>query len=260
MKPRLSKLDKIIIGFGTLLIALTIVYAQFLSLTPLKSDLGMKQQSLRTEQKLLDVVSQKKSETTKTEAEDTTELQKKIPVKPLQEQFLLDLEKAETVSNSKIKTMSFSKDADAIPATGQPGTENSGAAQGTTSNQNNTNPDAGANQAAPQQQATPTGGLKKLTVQLQVESPTYEDFEKFIDSIESLKRIVVVEIINYTGSPEVTSLEQEVPPFSYSLTVSAFYMPGLTDLEAQLPKMDAPAAANKENPLSQFPSTANSQP
>lgn len=50
----------------------------------------------------------------------TRELQKKVPVKPLQEQVILDLEKAENVANSKIKSMSFTKDADAAPE----GTEN----------------------------------------------------------------------------------------------------------------------------------------
>jgi type IV pilus assembly protein PilO len=32
-------------------------------------------------------------------------------------------------------------------------------------------------------------------------------------------------------------------------------MPGLADLQAQLPKIDAPAPAKKENPLSTFADT-----
>src|SRR4051812_38926590 len=112
MKLRLSKIDKIIMGAGVLLIMIVIVYSQFFSLSPLKSDLSIKEQSLETEQKLLDTITQKNTETANTESEDTSELQKKVPVEPLQEQFILDLEKAENVSNSEIKSMSFSKDAD----------------------------------------------------------------------------------------------------------------------------------------------------
>ena len=57
---------------------------------------------------------------------------------------------------------------------------------------------------AEQEAPAPTTGLKKLTVSLSVESPTYEDLEKFIETLESLKRIVVVESINYTGGEEIT--------------------------------------------------------
>jgi type IV pilus assembly protein PilO len=97
--------------------------------------------------------------------------------------------------------------------------------------------------------------MKKLTVNLSVESASYEDFEKFISTLESLKRIVVVESINYTGGPEITSLTDNINPLSYSLTISAFYMPTLADLQAQLPKIDTPAPAGKQNPLSQFSAT-----
>ena len=107
MKFNLSKIDKIIVGSGAFLIVIVFVYSQFFSLSPLKSDLSIKEQALKSEQKLLEVVNQKKLDTNKSKPENTVELQKKVPVEPLQEQFILDLEKAETVSNSKIKTMSF---------------------------------------------------------------------------------------------------------------------------------------------------------
>ncbi|MGG1677581.1 hypothetical protein ACIFOT_17730 [Neobacillus sp. NRS-1170] len=277
MKSRLSKLDKIIVGGGSLLIILVFVYAQFLSLTPLKSDLSLKQQELQTEQKLVELMTKKKSDSQKTEPENTSELQKQLPVMPLQEQVLLDLEKAETVSNSQIKSMSFTKDADVTQPAPEAAAANSGTNQGAAQNQSATNQgtqnqaatqnqtttaQGTGNQAATQQTAAATApnGLKKITVQLQIESQTYAELEKFIETLESLPRIVVVEAINYTGGEEVTSLDQEDKPLSYLLTVSAFYMPTLTDLAAQMPKIDAPAPAGKDNPLTQFPATAATQP
>ncbi|CAH2716263.1 hypothetical protein BACCIP111895_03447 [Neobacillus rhizosphaerae] len=256
MKLRFSKRDKLIVGVGILLLVLIIVYAQFFFLTPLKSDLGIKQQEFKSEQKLLDIVSQKKADNTVTSAEDTRELQKKIPVEPLQEQLILDLEKAETISNSEIKSMSFAKDADANSTENQTNTQTTNAPQNTTTDANATYQNAGEQQSGP---AAPTG-MKKLTVQLSVESPTYEELEKFIKTLESLKRIVVVEAITYSGGEEITSLDQADQPISYSLTISAFYMPSLADLKAELPKIDAPAPAGKENPLSQFPAMAKTQP
>ncbi|EKN65859.1 type IV pilus assembly protein PilO [Neobacillus bataviensis LMG 21833] len=263
MKLRFSKRDSLILGVGALLLVLLIVYAQFFSLSPLKSDLGLKQKELTTEQKLLDIVSQKKAADSKKTAEDTRELQKILPVKPLQEQLILDLEKAETLSNSKISSMGYTKDADVNTAADQTNADNTNGQQtaGDQAAANQTAPNQGTtNQDEAGQQSAQTVALKKLTVSLSVESPTYKDFEKFIETLESLKRIAVVESISYSGGQEITSLDQEDQPLTYSLTISAFYMPSLTDLAAELPKIDAPAPAGKDNPLSQFPATAQTQP
>jgi type IV pilus assembly protein PilO len=248
MKLSFSKKHKLILLVGILLIILLVVFAQFFKLSPLKSDLETKEQTLATEQKLLESITQKKLDETKKVTEDTKELQKKVPVSPLQEQFILDLEKAENVSNSKIGSMSFSKDADVpMEAVTPPAAET---AETTEVPEVKTVQETQAEQAAP----APATGLKKLTVNLSVESPKYEDIEKFIATLESLKRIVVVESINYSGGEEITTLDPEKvdEPLSYTLTVSAYYLPGLDDLIAELPKIDAPAPANKKNPLNAF--------
>jgi type IV pilus assembly protein PilO len=249
MKLSFSKKHKLILLVGLLLIVLLVVFAQFFKLSPLKSDLESKEQTLATEKKLLESITQKKLDETKKVTEDTRELQKKVPVSPLQEQFILDLEKAENVSKSKISSMAFSKDADVVmtPETA-PAPETANTAETAEVPEVKTVQETTAEQAAP----APTSGLKKLTVNLSVESPAYEDIEKFIATLESLKRIVVVEAINYSGGEEITTLDPEKgkEPISYTLTVSAYYLPGLDDLIAELPKIDAPAPANKKNPLS----------
>jgi type IV pilus assembly protein PilO len=259
MIHRLSKLDKIILLAGLILLVMIIVYGQFIKLTPLKSDVTLKEQSLNTEQKLLELVSQKKVDDTTKVYGETMELQKKVPVKPLLEQFILDLEKAEIVSNSIISSMSFTKDADVIIATETPA-ENATVDQAGTTVQENATPPVQSGGAAPEAAAAngqPTAepvsnGLKKLTVSLNVESPTYEDFEKFVETLENLDRIVVVESISYHGNKEITTLDQEAEKLSFLLTVSAYYLPTLDDLVAELPKIDSQAPANKKNPLSSF--------
>ncbi|MEH7493462.1 hypothetical protein [Neobacillus niacini] len=252
MKLSFSKKHKLILLVGLLLIVLLVVFAQFIKLSPLKSDLESKEQTLATEQKLLESITQKKLDETKKVTEDTRELQKKVPVSPLQEQFILDLEKAENVSNSKISSMVFSKDAD-VPMTTEatPAAETASAAETAETTEV---PEVKTVQETTVEQPTPApaSGLKRLTVNLSVESPAYENIEKFIATLESLKRIVVVESINYSGGEEVTTLdpEKEEESIAYTLNVSAYYLPGLDDLIAELPKIDAPAPANKKNPLS----------
>jgi len=270
MMLHFSKKHTLIVGIITLIIVLFIVFAQVSYLSPLKADLQMKKESLTTEQKLLELASQKKTKDSLQTVTDTRELQKKLPVEPLQEQLILDLEKAETVSNSQIKSMGFTKGTDAATTDSQSGTQTAAdksegtdgqSAQNTTSSTNSTQSTTDTSSASSAQStanqtqaAAATPALKKLTVSLSVESPSYEDLEKFIDTLESLQRIVVVESISYSGGQEVTSAASDSnQPLSYSLTVSAFYMPSLTDLAAQLPKIDAPAPAGKENPLPQDP-------
>jgi type IV pilus assembly protein PilO len=236
--------------------AFGIFYTQFFYVNPLKSDLKLKNQTLDSEQNLLNSMGQKKNnaDTTKT---NTRELQKRLPVEPLQDQFILDLEQAETVSDSQIKSMSFTNDVQNDTQVEQQN-GNTLLPNGNTTNgntvQQNTNSTGTENQS--QGDALPNG-VKKLTVQLSVESQGYGEFEKFIDALEGLKRIVVVEAIDYSAGSEVTSLDQGNKPFSYNLTVSTFYMPGLTDLKGQLPKIEAPNPAKKQNPLSQFPEVHN---
>ncbi|WP_066365576.1 type 4a pilus biogenesis protein PilO [Neobacillus fumarioli] len=238
MKFHYSKLLTISVCF--VFFILFIIYAEFFYLVPLKNDLNQKQQTLQSEQKVFDALTRNNSVKTVTIA-NTTELQQKVPVKPMQDQFILDLEKAEIISNSTIKSMSFSND---------------NLAAGNSQNQaNNVNGATSQNttKAISIQQSAIPASIKKLTVQLSVESPSYEQFETFVSTLESLQRIVVVEAINYTGEEEMTNLEQTSQPFFYNLTVSAYYMPNLEALKAQLPKIDAPPPAGKNNPLAQFP-------
>ncbi|HJV30802.1 MAG TPA: pilus assembly protein PilO, partial [Bacillales bacterium] len=194
------------------------------------------------EQNLLNTIGENKGKDSKTQPVKTRELQKKIPVDPQQEQLILDLEQVETVSNSQIKSMDFTNKEQTETQTDE---NNNGIGNSVQQN---------SNEAEKQNLNNPLPtGVQKLTVQLNVESPGYEEFEKFIDALEKLKRIVVVESIDYAAGNEQTTLAELDKPFSYTLTISAFYMPGLTDLENQMPEIDVPNPAEKQNPLSQFP-------
>jgi type IV pilus assembly protein PilO len=242
MRLRISKGKKIFLIFIFLLLALGIVYTQFFYLNPLKNELKLKNQTLESEQKLLNDISENKKDM-KDHQVNTRELQKKIPVKPNQDQLILDLQQAETVSGSQIKSMDFS-------IVGQSDTQNDQNSIENTIQQSNSTTIKTADQTA--EKVLPIG-LQKLTGKIKIESPGYEEFEKFIDALEKLKRIIVVESIEYDVENEQDLLVDMDSPFSYELTITAFYMPGLTDLENQMPEIDAPNPAEKQNPLTRFP-------
>lgn len=276
MKLLFSGKEKVVLGSVIVVLILYLVLLQFYFLSPLKSDLQSKQQMLASEQKVLETM-QKKSGNNETADANTTELQKEVPVKPLQDQFILDLQQAEAVSNSLIKSMSFTEGGQAAAASTQTAaastTTQNQANSGTTSQSNTASSSTASSQqqtaqttnsnttsTASQQntntaQTTSTPAVSKLTVRLSIQSQRYQDLEKFINTLEGLKRITVVEAINYTGNKEITSLTQDNKLLDYTLTISAYYLPGLTDLDKQLPKVDFPAPANKDNPLSQFANT-----
>ncbi|HYK74641.1 MAG TPA: type 4a pilus biogenesis protein PilO, partial [Pseudoneobacillus sp.] len=177
--------------------------------------------------------------------ENTEFLQKRLPVKPLLEQFILDLEKAEIFSDSLIQQMNFG-------ATGDEETNSTMDQALGLSYKRNDGTEVSA-EAVEGEVAEPLpSGVVKIPVNLSIQSPSYFDLEKFLDTIENLDRIVTVESINFSGQPEITELQQEQQPITYQVTLSLYYLPGLVDLQNELPQIETGEPANKSNPLQQF--------
>ncbi|WP_059171286.1 hypothetical protein [Bacillus sp. FJAT-27445] len=227
--------------------------AYFFTIQPLKADLEAKEASLKTEEQLLSIIQGRDEEAKEFTANSSTQMQYQIPVKPLVEQMILDFEKAEVVSRSKILSMSFAKDSDVAALEEEAAAEETISENGESSENAQTDEGQLDETAAPPKSVIKVPeGVKKVTVQLSVESPSYAELEKFIKTLESMKRITVVESIDYTGGAELTSLQEKDEPIKFSITVSAFYMPELKDLVQQLPDIGAPEPARKRDPLTTF--------
>jgi type IV pilus assembly protein PilO len=233
-----SKKEKKIFLFGILISILIFFLVYFNFLQPLKTNLeSLDNQYKMAEQSYESVINQK-TDVKETVIENSQYLQKRLPVEPLLNQFILDLEKAETMSNSLITNMSFGTDNEGDQS-------NAEIEEGLTLEQNETNTE-------PVTESDQPTGIKKITVNLLIQSPNYFDLEKFIETIENLDRIVTVESINFSGSSEVTSLGELQQPLNYQVSLTLYYMPGLEDLQKDLPKIDSGEPASKRNPLTQF--------
>ncbi|CEG28027.1 hypothetical protein [Bacillus sp. B-jedd] len=266
MKLNMSKKEQltVIVLAGILVLIFAGIY--FFVVQPLKTDLETKKASLKTEEQLLSILQEKEKKTEEFTSVSTTQMQFKIPVKPLVEQLILDFEKAETVSGSKVLSMNFAKDGEiSVPEQTEDEQEaasegESTEAAGETVNNDSENPSGDPGEAGEKSEAAPKPvsvlevpeGVRKVTVQLSVESPGYEELEKFVAALEGLKRIAIVESIDYTGGAEIIALQQKNEPLKFTVTLSAFYMPELKDLIQQLPDVGAPEPAKKRNPLSSF--------
>ncbi|BDG46301.1 MULTISPECIES: type 4a pilus biogenesis protein PilO [Parageobacillus] len=196
----------------------------FYMLYPRYQQIAELSSTVASEKKMLAAVKAEIAKQKSSLPESIVELQKQIPVKPLTEQLLLDFKKAEVVSGSTISNMTFQEDEN-VTANPQEKTEQSPSA--------------------------PPDGLKKVTAQLTVQSPSYYQLERFLQTLENLNRIVSIESLSFTGNPELTSVDTEVNPLTYSVTVSAFYYPKLAKLQNMLPQIDVPPPSKKRNPLTE---------
>ena len=172
-------------------------------------------------------------------------LAKASPVKPQTEQLLLDIEKAEVASGSFVTDMQFS-DGEA-KRTNRSRETNRFTAKWHPEKTKDSN--AESNQKI--ENSMPEG-LKKETVDLSIEASGYRELEKFISVLEQSERIIVVEAIDFTANDEIISDDQMDQLLTFQVKISAFYMPTLTDLIDQLPKLETPKPANKQNPFSYF--------
>jgi type IV pilus assembly protein PilO len=248
MSFRLSKKERFIVAIIFLLIAAGLINFYIFLLQPVQSKAEQLETELKQEEALLSTVEASVHNKQEKAFQGTMELQKKLPVEPLLEQFLLDLEKAEIVSGSFITSMSFGEKGN------EEGTdliqeymkEVEGAIDGQTG-------DGSEGTDETSQESTATGvipeGIGRLTVNLTVEAPSYFELEAFLKAIEETRRISKIDELSFSGNEEAISTVNEPEKLTYTLTVSTFYYPKLEELKGQLPSLEVPTPSKKINPL-----------
>lgn len=253
MKNKLLNNEKLIIVAALLLMVGLFAGLYFFLLYPKMNEIPLKESELSTQEQILTTLQGKITNTNSNTFESTIALQKLVPVKPLSQQLLLEIEKAEVVSGSFVVNMAF-EDVEIK----EENTEQSNESTEQTEETNQTE-ETGENKQSTEEKAEdvkeplplPTG-VKKIAVTLEVESPTYFEFEKFLSILENSERITIVEAIEFSDLEEIIDEEQVAKPINYQVTLSVFYMPTLTDLIENLPKMEAPEPAKKKDPFSKF--------
>jgi len=250
MSLRLEKKHITILFIAALLAVLLYVGAYFLYMNPLKSSLSLKESQLKSEQQLGLTLETRLASVNGSDFSSTAEMQKLLPVDPMIEQFVLDLEKAEVVSNSYITSIVFTD-----------------GEQGNFNVESESNQEEGSTETVQSEDIKKKGdsagevqkvdlrmpeGLAKTSATIGVEAANYFELEKFIETLEQLQRIVMVESIAFSGPKEMVSLSVEEEPIEMTLTVNTFYLPGLEDLKQYNPKVETPEPANKRNPFPTF--------
>jgi len=203
-----------LIVIASLFSLIMIAYAYFTFFVPKKESLAVAETTLTTDRQVLFALEQQLADQPEIPIVSSLELQKKVPIDPLTELIILQIEKAEVVSDSLVQSIGFSEGPFVI-------------------------------EAPPEGVET----LQQLLVNLSIETSSYATLEAFIDEIEKLDRILIVDNISFSLPGEVTTEELEPAKLQLSLSFTAFYRPDLLELLDEGPKVDTPAPADKSNPL-----------
>lgn len=159
----------------------------------------------------------------------STELQRKMPVTPYVEQFVLQLEEVAKSSQANITNLVFSS---SIPT------------ETTLEEYMEYREEVNGDEDKTESYQTPISmpnGIEKLTVNVQVEVNNYSSLKKFLELIEGSTRITQVEAVSFTSGSD---------SLSFTVTASTYYQTGITDLVDDLPPLSIPNPSNKTNPFS----------
>lgn len=215
---------------------------------PVSQEVDQLRSQLETERKIAETLEKQIDGAQNEMQANTTKLQKQIPVDPLLESFLFDLEKAEIISDSFISSMSFGVGAFEVDA--QDDSLESQIQEYEAQKKKVQNAAEGEKSDTEETSvSTLPEGVERLTVNLSVESPSYYAMEEFLRTIESLDRTTKVDSLSFSGGQEVLSIDDEAQPLNYNLTISTFFFPELEELKDELPLFEIPEPSNKKNPL-----------
>lgn len=253
MNIEISKKQMIVMIIVILLMFLLVLRAYFSFIWPLNKEILGKRSELKAVNVDLVLAEKEIKQFSEQMVIGTTELQKKVPVKRLLDQLLLDIEKAEIISDTRITELKLNGtniDEEVEFNTDKNETDTT---ENTSNETENTKPEKSSNVS---EEKLPNG-IKRISFSLKGEANTYFEMESFITSLESLKRIVKVDALKFTGVEEIFSVDQEEQSVEFELTIAGYYFPKLEDLRDELPPLDTPESANKKNPLSSFSDKSN---
>ncbi|WP_096435951.1 hypothetical protein [Alteribacter populi] len=194
--------------------------------------------------------------------ETSTALQRKLPVIPLTDQFLLDVNMAEEVSGVRIMDLTLDKDEAVHKRLATEGTRDEA---DQTDNQEN---EGGAEDDGTDENTSITIGperdlvedewrgdqieaMYKQTATMDVRVDTYAHLVNFLDELDRLTRVVNIEYVYFKKEEddEERMIVDGEDRLDFQVVASSYYYPPLVDLESEAPKMDYPSIDEREQPF-----------
>lgn len=200
-------------------------------------------QQLKTEQLLLTKVTQT-GQIDKASTGTSDIILKQLPVKPLVDQYMLELTKAEGISGVTIRNITLQETTQTSAAANSTGT--TGTTTGTTSSATQSTTKQTTTSTATQAASAPV----PITLNIDVQYNVYEQLHSFIKELEGMERITYVQGIAFQGRDEITQPNTKVTPYHCILQIAVYYMPSMKDLEQGTPSIQLPPLCkNRTNPV-----------
>lgn len=201
-------------------------YSYFQIYAPAKESNERVIQTLANERDILFALQRQEALQSQTGTSSSRRLQEKLPVKPLEDLILLQVQKAEVKSDAYVHEVNFSLE--------QPLFEN-----------------------LPEQ----VENVQAVIAELHLSADTYKQINRFIEEIESMERIFIMDRVEFTAVDEVRTAGQENGRIELIVAFHAFYRSDLGNLEDEAPKVDAPVPAGKldPTPINQMPELGDSE-
>lgn len=213
--------DTALIVLASFLLLAVAAYSYFGLYSPAKEAKAQSEQILSSEREVLMALQNQLKSVPEGERINPLELQQKVAVEPLTDLILLQVEQAELISGTMIRSVGFSE--------------------------------------GPVQLLVPVEGvenIQQVLTAIELDAYNYESITAFIKEIEAMNRIMIVESINFSAYPEQTEQAVNEETLNVSIQFSAYYRPDLIALADTSPRVDAPTPANKVNPMPQNDGTS----
>ncbi|TWI57100.1 type II secretion system protein M [Halalkalibacter nanhaiisediminis] len=239
----------IVIGF------LTFLFIRIVE--PIQSELDQTEQQLANERQILSTLQQQvEGEEPSIRIESSVSLQQQLPVKPLIDQLLLALARAEGISDTYIRSINIEESDDVGFLTNDSEMEEEVEVEIEVEEEESFSlevTEEEPSQTVVEVESLPTNieGLRTIRFLVTVRAKDYEGVARFAEEIDTLERIMNVDSISYVSPEEQVQVDQELDPLEFFIVISSFYYPEANELKSESPMVDYPNSAGKRTPLYQ---------
>ncbi|SFE70624.1 hypothetical protein [Alteribacillus iranensis] len=216
MRIEIERRHWIVFGVGIILLLAIFLFMYITEVRPVTQEQERLQTSIESLEEQLAAREREESVSAGDRISDRYSLFQRLPSEPRQDEFLLQVDRAEEMSGSQVLSAVHLADG---PETGVQTAEE-------------TEPDVtveGEETAEENPETTMTAvpeEVESMTYQFIVESPSYENAERFMEVIDDTTRLLHIHSLQFSGQEEWIWREEEPQPLTFNVVISAYFYSG----------------------------------
>lgn len=223
MSAKQVRVTVLIVVAVLIISALILLY--FNLANPLKKEVEALSDKIAADTQILETIREKIADQPKLDKEEVLKLQTEVPLEPFVDKLIVDIRKIVQETNNAVESINATYSQVALEELKNvEGTEN-----------------AAASSDEAKEEGLKELEVYKVTLNIKLESLTYDHLRQFILGIEGLDRVINIDSIFF-----------QVTERYYQVDLSIFYAPQFEDIEDRLPKASFPQPVKKNNPTASW--------